>query len=123
MIMDDVPDKLTEVDLLYLVNAASDKGYCQIVEEFDPGVDGVILENEQAEDPEKEAIKHDLWGRLSQEARAVARLIFDAPAEMLTPIKGDITKNSVWNYMYAAFGERRAKMVFAELSNFVKEAY
>ena len=109
------------IDYLYALNAASAAGYVPIVEEYDPESPGVILES--GDNPEREAIYKDLLAHLSDEARYVLNLIWEAPIEAVTPKRGEVTANSLKRAAAKLFGEKRADKVFKELRTFVREAY
>ncbi len=97
-----------------------------VVEEIDvdngEGQYGIVLDDPTV-DVEREVIKHDLYERLSNEAKDVIRIIFDSPKEICTPVTNQITRRSLYLFVRRKFGKLIAQQIFKQLSSFVKDAY
>jgi len=91
-------------------------------DEENPDTYGVVL-IEESPNPECEAIKHDLYTRLSAEAKDVLRIIWNAPMEACTPLTGNITKRSLTLYAKKVLGGPKASKALGEVKRFVREAY
>jgi len=125
----------TSWDFLNAVNVAKASSYVSFdllegIEEEDRVVDSEYynLIRQRSINPEKETIKKEEFGKLSQEAREVISIIVNAPMEMLemmTPKTKNITIRSLalfiseW-FFHRTVPERKTKRVIEELKTFVR---
>jgi hypothetical protein len=73
------------------------------------------------ETPEMIAIKHDLFEKLSDEAKEVFSIIISAPSEVITPITGSISRSKLMRYCKNKLGELKTNSVFNELKDYLTE--
>jgi len=73
------------------------------------------------ETPEIIAIKHDLFEKLSDEAKEIIDIIINAPSEMVTPITGNVSMSKLVRYCKNKLGEFKTKIVFNELRDYLRE--
>lgn len=94
----------------------------QIVEE--PSEEDVVVHDDKIPSAFVVAARKEAFGQLSTEAKDLAELLFEAPAELLDLIsfRGNPSQRRLWSYLRSLGWQcKLIKGVFEELKVFVKE--